>query len=252
MESRCTRRKEDRPPEPHPLQAPGHHPLEIPAVASSGAARDGAIFPVAMATAASTRRRDVITPSPGAGAGEAASPGGAISEKSGGGAPRLARGRSAAWAPGPGNRDKQAGRRGEGGRAGAWPRAGHPGSGAPAEAAPGARGKCGRPGTWISREASRARAGGLWRRRVAGPALVAGPGAWRSVGGVALGGCQVGGRGKSGSTVPRGGRPGGRGAPGRSRARRAHPPPSLAWRLGLSGRRPGPTPTQGPCPSIPS
>lgn len=29
----------------------------------------------------------------------------------------------------------------------------------PAEAAPGARGKCGRPGTWISREASRARAG---------------------------------------------------------------------------------------------
>lgn len=36
------------------------------------------------------------------------------------------------------------------------------------------------------------RAGGLWRRRVAGPALVAGPGAWWSVGGVALGGCQIG------------------------------------------------------------
>lgn len=171
--------------------------------------------------------------------------------EAGGGAPRLARGDLAAGAPGPGNRDK-AGRpprrRGAGWSvAPRWPS----GFRGPAEAAPGARGKCGRPGTWISREASRARAGGLWRRRVAGPALVAGPGAWRSVGGVALGGCQVGGRGKSGSTVPRGGRPGGRGAPGRSGARRAHPPRALAGRLGLPGRWPGPTPTQGPCPSIP-
>lgn len=73
----------------------------------------------------------------------------------------------------------------------------------PGRGAPRGKESCGGPGTWISREASGARAGGLWRRRVAGPALVAGPGAWRSVGGVALGGCQVGGCGKSGSTVPR-------------------------------------------------
>lgn len=62
--------------------------LPVPAAASSGnrllqrclppqlAAACSRALPIAMATAASTRRRDVITPSPDAPAGEAASPGG--------------------------------------------------------------------------------------------------------------------------------------------------------------------------------
>lgn len=84
-----------------------------------------------MATAASARRRDVITPIPGARGwrGRPRHPA-ASGEGSGAelrGSPEETR---RPGLRGPGTGIKQAGRRGGGGRAGAWPRAGHPGSGA--------------------------------------------------------------------------------------------------------------------------
>lgn len=239
---RCTERGENRPSESHPLQAPLHRLLQSPPsdicngfLQSSQPRSDSPLLgrprlPPGVMTSS--------RPPPAPGLARPRHPA-ASSEKSGAElAPRLARGDSAAWAPGPGNRDKQAGRRGGGGRAGAWPRAGHPGSGARRRPRREREGSAAALEPGYSREASRARAGGLWRRRVAGPALAAGPGAWRSVGGVALGGCQVGGRGKSGSTVPRGGEAGRTRGPGKVPSPSCPPSsvPGLAW----PGRRPGP------------
>lgn len=131
---RCTERGENRPSESHPLQAPRHRLLQSPPsdicngfLLSSLPRSDSPLLgrprlpPGVMTSSRPPRAPGLARPRHPA----------ASSEKSGAElAPRLARGDSAAWAPGPGNRDKQAGRRGRGGRAGAWPRAGHPGSGA--------------------------------------------------------------------------------------------------------------------------
>lgn len=95
------------------------------------------------------------------------------------------------------------------------------------------RGKCGGPGTWISREASRARAGGRAMAQ-------AGCGAGAGGGARCMAVCRRSRpQGLSGwwlreEWVPRAqsGRPGGRRALGKSRACRAHPSPAPAPRPG--------------------
>lgn len=119
---------------PNPLQAPRHRPLQSQfSDTCNGFLRSGLKRSYSPLLGRPRLPPGVVTSSRPPRAPGLARPRhpAASSEKSGAElAPRLARGDSAAWAPGPGNRDKQAGRRGGGGRAGAWPRAGHPGSGA--------------------------------------------------------------------------------------------------------------------------